>query len=279
MRSTTRSEQRFGRRAVTIGLVNNMGDEALKGTERQFGNLVAAAAGDIDVEFRLFALERTPRSPQALKYISERYAAASEAMDGGLDALIITGAQPRAAFLADELYWEELTELIDWAKEHTASTIFSCLAAHAAVLHLDGIERRLLQRNARAFSPSPFKAIIPLRASNGAPALFRTLGITPCCGVIFNAPATTFWRARLRTASTALPNHSAASSFSYRATRSMTSIRWRESIAATWADTCAGKRTEAPRGRKDISARKQRWSWTCWNSVRAKIRSAYRWRN
>jgi homoserine O-succinyltransferase len=65
-------------------------------------------------------------------------------MDGKLDALIITGAQPHTARLSGEPYWEELIELIDWAKEHTASTILSCLAAHAGVLYLDGIERRPL---------------------------------------------------------------------------------------------------------------------------------------
>ncbi len=31
--------------------------------------------------------------------------------------------------------------MIDWAKTNTRSSIWSCLAAHAAVLHLDGIER------------------------------------------------------------------------------------------------------------------------------------------
>jgi homoserine O-succinyltransferase len=34
--------------------------------------------------------------------------------------------------------------LIDWAGERTSSTIWSCLAAHAAVLHLDGVERHPL---------------------------------------------------------------------------------------------------------------------------------------
>lgn len=144
-RSSTRPEPRSARRAVTIGLVNNMGDEALKVTERQFSDLISASAGDNEVELRLFALKRTPRSPRALEYIAARYETASAAMDGDLDALIITGAQPRTAYLSDEDYWQELTELIDWAKEHTASTILSCLAAHAAVLHLDGVERRLLR--------------------------------------------------------------------------------------------------------------------------------------
>ncbi|MBV8664431.1 MAG: homoserine O-succinyltransferase [Hyphomicrobiales bacterium] len=134
----------MGRRAVTIGLVNNMSDEALKVTERQFRDLIGASAGDDDVELRLFAFTRTARSPRALDYISARYEPVSAAMNGDLDALIITGAQPRTA-LRNEDYWPELTEVIDWAKRHTVSTIFSCLAAHAAVLHLDGIERRRLQ--------------------------------------------------------------------------------------------------------------------------------------
>ena len=34
--------------------------------------------------------------------------------------------------------------MIDWAEANTRSTIWSCLAAHAAVLHLDGIERQRL---------------------------------------------------------------------------------------------------------------------------------------
>src|SRR5271165_431736 len=140
----SRTPLRSVRRALTIGLVNNMSDEALKVTERQFGSLVRMSAGDIDVELRLFALSQTPRSPRALEYISAHYEPASAVMDGDLDALIFTGARPSRASLMDEVYWDELTELIDWARDNTASTIFSCLAAHAAVLHLDGLERRRL---------------------------------------------------------------------------------------------------------------------------------------
>jgi homoserine O-succinyltransferase len=61
-----------------------------------------------------------------------------------IDALIVTGAEPRAASLPEEPYWRALTELVDWAEANTHSTIWSCLAAHAAVLHLDGIERQRL---------------------------------------------------------------------------------------------------------------------------------------
>jgi homoserine O-succinyltransferase len=143
-RSTLRSRPAKERAGVAIGLINNMGDQALKVTERQFGSLLSEAAGDIGVSFRIFALKSTRRSPRALDYINACYEPASAAMDGDLDGLIITGAQPQADRLSEESYWEELVELVDWAKLNTASTILSCLAAHAGVLHLDGVERRRL---------------------------------------------------------------------------------------------------------------------------------------
>jgi homoserine O-succinyltransferase len=60
--------------------------------------------------------------------------------------LIVTGAEPRTKNLKDEPYWQNLSAVVDWARDHTASTIWSCLAAHAAVLHTDGIERRALPK-------------------------------------------------------------------------------------------------------------------------------------
>ena len=61
-----------------------------------------------------------------------------------IDGLIVTGAEPNAATLSEEPFWQDLAEIIDWAEANTRSTIWSCLAAHAAVLHLDGIERHRL---------------------------------------------------------------------------------------------------------------------------------------
>ena len=63
-----------------------------------------------------------------------------------LDGLIVTGAEPIAATLPEEPFWKDLTDVIDWAEANTRSAIWSCLAAHAAVLHLDGIERQRLEQ-------------------------------------------------------------------------------------------------------------------------------------
>jgi homoserine O-succinyltransferase len=132
-------------RRLDIGLVNNMPDSALVATERQFGALLASSAARTDVRLRFFALRQIPRSRQALAHLAQSYADAAALGDQELDALIVTGAQPSAPELADEPYWPALTAVIDWAEANTISTILSCLAAHAGVLHLDGVARRPLK--------------------------------------------------------------------------------------------------------------------------------------
>jgi homoserine O-succinyltransferase len=97
------------------------------------------------VFLKLFAIPEMPRADAMRRELAERYRDISELWDTPLDGLIVTGTEPRAKNLKDEPYWETLSKVVDWAKDHTASTIWSCLAAHAAVLHADGIERRALK--------------------------------------------------------------------------------------------------------------------------------------
>jgi homoserine O-succinyltransferase len=132
------------REAVHVALVNNMPDAAMRATELQFARLLKAAAGPLDVRLRLFSLNTIGRSEEARSRMTGFYDDAAFLPAANVDALIITGAQPCTADLRRESCWSELTQLIEWAETGTVSTIFSCLAAHVAVLHLDGIERRAL---------------------------------------------------------------------------------------------------------------------------------------
>jgi homoserine O-succinyltransferase len=126
---------------IEIGLLNNMPEGALEVTEQQFLELLGAAAGDSWVHLRFFSLPGVPRSERGRSYLSRSYGHIGEIRKAELDGLIVTGAEPRTARLADEPYWPAFTQLVDWASHNTISTIWSCLAAHAAVLHLDQIER------------------------------------------------------------------------------------------------------------------------------------------
>lgn len=156
---------------IEIGLVNNMPDSALAATERQFAGLVAGAAGGLEVRLRLFSLAGVPRSALTREAMAGRYGDIAALKAAGLDAVIVTGAEPRTADLRAEPYWNELCDLIDWARDHTASALWSCLAAHAAVLHLDGIERQPLARKCAGVFTCERVADDPV--IEGVPAMIR----------------------------------------------------------------------------------------------------------
>ena len=135
-----------GAATVEVALLNNLGDAGLKGGERQFVEILSAAAGPDPVRLRLFSLPGIVRGEEARARIEARYADFADLMQSRVDGLVVTGCEPLAASLPREPVWPALTEVIDWAEHNTLSTIFSCLAAHAAVLHLDGVDRRRLAR-------------------------------------------------------------------------------------------------------------------------------------
>ncbi|MGF6313240.1 homoserine O-succinyltransferase [Bradyrhizobium sp. i1.8.4] len=129
---------------LDIGLINNMPDAALMSTERQLFDLLEAAAGSLVVRMHFYTMEATPRSDWGRDYVRRYYRATDDLLMGRLDGIIVTGAEPKAAHLIDEPYWNSLAQIIDWATENTTSSVYSCLAVHGAVLHMDGVERRKL---------------------------------------------------------------------------------------------------------------------------------------
>jgi homoserine O-succinyltransferase len=127
-------------RCLEIGIINNMPDAALEATERQFLELLAAAARDLVLRVTLYRLPSVGRSELGERHVAT-YSDLNDLLNRHLDGLIVTGAEPRAANLKDEPYWSNLTTVLEWADQNTHSSVWSCLAAHAAVLHLDGINR------------------------------------------------------------------------------------------------------------------------------------------
>jgi homoserine O-succinyltransferase len=119
-----------------------MPDAALMSTDRQFRELLRRAAGNQAVSLRVFSIPDVERSDASCRHVSEHHEATENLWDAELDGLIVTGTEPRAAALVDEPHWPFLARLIDWAAEHTTSTVWSCLSAHAAVYRLDRIERQ-----------------------------------------------------------------------------------------------------------------------------------------
>ena len=62
------------------------------------------------------------------------------------DGMIITGAPVEQLNFEDVSYWEEMTEIFDWAKTNVTSTLFICWAAQAGLFYHYGIPKYPLER-------------------------------------------------------------------------------------------------------------------------------------
>jgi homoserine O-succinyltransferase/O-acetyltransferase len=129
---------------VRIALVNNMPDPALEDTELQFFELLDAVSEDTPVFVKLYSIDEVPRTERGKRHINSFYSSVNDLWNDHVDALIMTGTEPRSANLQDEPYWHTLGQVLDWAETTTVSTVLSCLAAHAGVLYSDGIGRHRL---------------------------------------------------------------------------------------------------------------------------------------
>jgi homoserine O-succinyltransferase/O-acetyltransferase len=129
---------------LRIVFINNMPDAALEDTELQFFTLIDAAAGASPVAVKLYSLPGVPRGERGQVHLASFYNNFDEIWQSEFDGVIITGTEPLQSDLRDEPYWRTLSATFDWAERNTSSALLSCLAAHASVLHGDGIQRHRL---------------------------------------------------------------------------------------------------------------------------------------
>ena len=129
-----------------IGILNMMPDASLQATERQFMRLVGDCNQIVQFYIHLFTIPDIKRGKEAQQWIDQYYEDFESIKQNGLDALIITGANPVSEHLEQETFWPMLTEVIDWANDHVTSTLCACLSTHAVVQYLYGIKRQPLEQ-------------------------------------------------------------------------------------------------------------------------------------
>jgi homoserine O-succinyltransferase len=129
---------------LSVALIINMPDPALEDTEAQFFELLDTAAIKTPLHLTLYSLPNIPRGERAQQHLSGSYSDLKDLLNRRFDGVVMTGTEPRQPNLQEEPYWSFLAEVLDWAEENTGSTVLSCLAAHAGVLHSDGIRRNRL---------------------------------------------------------------------------------------------------------------------------------------
>lgn len=133
-------------RELHIGILNLMPDAALEATERQFMRMVGGCNRIAQFKIHLFSVPEFERGAKARAHIDAYYEDFERIKAVGLDALIITGANPVQSELEEEPFWSPLLEIIEWAQQSVSSIMCSCLATHAIVQHFQGLKRYRLEQ-------------------------------------------------------------------------------------------------------------------------------------
>ena len=127
--------------ALRIGLLNLMPDAALRATDRQFIRLVSVYGDSANLYVYPFTVAAEDRGEAAQQHVNDHYETFEALTRTGLDALIVTGANPKHVDLAKETFWEPTIEVLDWGQSNVQSILCSCLATHAVLKQYKVIER------------------------------------------------------------------------------------------------------------------------------------------
>ena len=129
-------------RPLRIAILNLMPLKIM--TETDLLRLISNTPLQIELDFidtDSHVSKNTPR-----EHIETFYKKFDDIKHNNYDGLIITGAPVEKVAFEDVDYWQELTEIFDWAKKHVTSTLYICWAALAGLYHHYGVPKYVLDR-------------------------------------------------------------------------------------------------------------------------------------
>ncbi|WP_392561147.1 homoserine O-succinyltransferase [Orbus sturtevantii] len=100
-------------------------------TENQFLRLLSNSALQVDIQ--LLRIDQRESKNTPIEHLDSFYCDFENIKAQNFDGLIITGAPLGKIQFDDVVYWSQLVEIIQWAKEHVTSTLFVCWAVQAAL--------------------------------------------------------------------------------------------------------------------------------------------------
>ena len=108
-------------------------------TETQLARLLANSPLQVQVTFLQTATHSTTHT--APEHMKAFYKTFDEIRNERFDGMIITGAPVEQMDFEEVTYWEEITEIFDWARTHVTSTLYICWAAQAGLYHFYGVPK------------------------------------------------------------------------------------------------------------------------------------------
>jgi homoserine O-succinyltransferase len=124
-------------RAMRVAILNLMPTKI--STETQILRLLSNSP--LQVEITLLNTATYESKNTDAEHLVNHYTTFDKIKDEKFDGLIITGAPVEQMPFEEVDYWNELTQIIDWAETNVESTFYICWGAQAALYHKYGIPK------------------------------------------------------------------------------------------------------------------------------------------
>lgn len=111
-------------------------------TETDFIRLLSNNPLQVEMEF--LKLETHTSKNTSEEHLSMFYKNFEQIKEDYYDGMIITGAPVEMLRFEEVNYWDEVTTIFDWARQHVTSTLYICWASQAALYHFYGVEKEIL---------------------------------------------------------------------------------------------------------------------------------------
>lgn len=113
-------------------------------TETDLIRVLSNTPLQIEIDFLYMDTHTSKNTPQ--EHLDSFYKTFQEIKKSNYDGMIITGAPVEHMPFEEVNYWDEITEIFDWAKTHVTSSFFICWAAQAGLYYHYGVPKYPLDK-------------------------------------------------------------------------------------------------------------------------------------
>lgn len=141
-------------RPIEIAILNLMPTKET--TETQLIRLLSNSP--LQIHVTLIKTDTYSPTHASTEHMSRFYKSLDEVKKMRFDGMIVTGAPVEELPFEDVKYWDELTEIMDFAEKSVTSTIYICWGAQAALYHKFGVQKMPLPK--KLFGIYPTHAVV-----------------------------------------------------------------------------------------------------------------------
>ena len=124
-------------RPLEIVLLNLMPTKIV--TETQLSRMLGNTPLQVHLELMMLSTHKSKNTPE--EHLLAFYKTFEELKDRKFDGMVITGAPVENMPFEQVNYWKELTQIMEWSKDHVHSTFHICWGAQAGLYYHYGIQK------------------------------------------------------------------------------------------------------------------------------------------